>query len=69
VPETLKEQLSIGGCLVIPVGPERRAQRLLLVTRQSEHDFDQKRLSHVRFVPLIGEEGWDKNQDRWLGIF
>jgi protein-L-isoaspartate(D-aspartate) O-methyltransferase len=69
VPETLKEQLTIGGHLVIPVGPERRAQRLLRVTRQSEHDYEKKRLSHVRFVPLIGEQGWDKNRDGWLGIF
>ena len=36
VPESLKEQLKIGGRLVIPVGTDRRVQELVRVTRVSE---------------------------------
>jgi protein-L-isoaspartate(D-aspartate) O-methyltransferase len=68
-PEALKEQLVVGGHLVIPIGSEQRSQRLVRVTRQSKHQYTQETLSHVRFVPLIGEQGWEKEQRRWSGIF
>ncbi|TFG87630.1 MAG: protein-L-isoaspartate(D-aspartate) O-methyltransferase [Chromatiales bacterium] len=58
VPEALKSQLKIGGCLVIPVGLDRRLQELLRVTRLSEHEYKTEELLDVRFVPLVGEEGW-----------
>ena len=57
VPETLKHQLAIGGRLVMPVGM-RDHQRLVKLTRRSERHFEKERLLSVRFVPLIGEEGW-----------
>lgn len=57
VPESLLEQLAEGGSLVIPVGSDQRAQSLLRVTRRGDH-FDQENLGGVRFVPLIGVEGW-----------
>jgi len=66
VPQALKEQLVIGGRLVLPVGSEQRAQRLVRLTRLNESEFDREDLSHVRFVPLIGEEGWEKESRRWL---
>ncbi|MEZ5573839.1 MAG: protein-L-isoaspartate(D-aspartate) O-methyltransferase [Halioglobus sp.] len=59
VPDTLKQQLAIGGRLVIPVGSSLRTQKLLRVTRISEHDFEQEDLGSVRFVPLIGAAGWE----------
>lgn len=59
VPDSLKEQLSVGGRLVIPVGLEQGAQRLILITRRSDQQFDRKELGDVRFVPLLGQEGWD----------
>jgi protein-L-isoaspartate(D-aspartate) O-methyltransferase len=59
VPESLTAQLAIGGRLVVPVGASQRAQRLVRVTRQSESAFDREVLAEVRFVPLIGEEGWE----------
>jgi protein-L-isoaspartate(D-aspartate) O-methyltransferase len=58
VPEPLKEQLKIGGRLVIPVGQDPRVQELVRVTRISENEYKQEDLADVRFVPLIGDEGW-----------
>jgi protein-L-isoaspartate(D-aspartate) O-methyltransferase len=58
VPEALKNQLKIGGRLVIPVGADRGLQELVRVTRLSEHEFDTEDLADVRFVPLVGAEGW-----------
>lgn len=58
VPETLKSQLKIGGSMVIPIGSDRR-QQLVRVTRQSETEFTTKSIAEVRFVPLIGDEGWE----------
>jgi protein-L-isoaspartate(D-aspartate) O-methyltransferase len=58
VPESLKAQLKIGGRLVIPVGADRRLQELVRVTRVSEHEYPMEELADVRFVPLVGAEGW-----------
>jgi protein-L-isoaspartate(D-aspartate) O-methyltransferase len=58
VPESLKAQLKVGGRLVIPVGADRRVQELVRVTRVSEHQYTTTELADVRFVPLVGEEGW-----------
>lgn len=62
VPPSLVEQLRDGGRLVIPVGPETRGQRLLRVRKLAD-GIDQEDLGDVRFVPLIGDEGWS-NPDR-----
>jgi protein-L-isoaspartate(D-aspartate) O-methyltransferase len=59
VPESLKQQLKIGGRLVIPVGADQRAQELVRVTRISTSEYRSEDIADVRFVPLIGEEGWD----------
>ena len=58
IPESLKEQLKIGGRLVIPVGRDPKVQELVRVTRVSESEFRREDLADVRFVPLIGHEGW-----------
>jgi protein-L-isoaspartate(D-aspartate) O-methyltransferase len=58
VPEALKQQLKIGGRLVIPVGKDRRIQELVRVTRLSEKNYKTEDIAEVRFVPLIGKEGW-----------
>jgi len=57
IPETLKQQLAVGGRLVIPVGREIH-QTLMLVRRTGEDTFEQEDHGAVTFVPLIGEEGW-----------
>lgn len=59
VPESLKEQLKVGGRLVIPVGLDRRSQELVRVTRVSANAYRSEDIADVRFVPLIGEEGWE----------
>jgi protein-L-isoaspartate(D-aspartate) O-methyltransferase len=58
IPDSLKQQLKIGGRMVIPVGENREFQELLRVTRVSETKFETEDLAAVRFVPLIGAEGW-----------
>jgi protein-L-isoaspartate(D-aspartate) O-methyltransferase len=58
VPESLKEQLKIGGRLVIPVGADQRSQELVRVVRVSKNKYRSEDIADVRFVPLIGEEGW-----------
>src|SRR6184192_1841270 len=40
VPDSLKEQLKVGGRLVIPVGSDLRAQELVRVTRIGEDQFN-----------------------------
>lgn len=59
VPESLQQQLKIGGRLVIPVGTEVRAQELVRVARLSQTEFQREDLADVRFVPLLGKEGWE----------
>jgi len=58
VPESLKHQLAVGGHLVIPVGSEHGAQSLIRITRLAEDEFRTEDLGGVRFVPLLGEQGW-----------
>jgi protein-L-isoaspartate(D-aspartate) O-methyltransferase len=64
VPEALKRQLSIGGTLVMPVGEPGAVQSLVKVTRTGEDSYRTDDLGPVRFVPLIGAEGWDERGRR-----
>ncbi len=53
VPESLLEQLSVGGRMVIPVGTTTSGtQKLKLITR-SASGFEEQTLSAVHFVPLL----------------
>ena len=63
VPQSLKEQLKVGGRLVIPVGTDPRAQELVRVTRLSDSDYRTEDIADVRFVPLVGEEGWSPDAE------
>lgn len=58
VPKTLREQLVTGGRLVIPVGPSSYFQMLIRVRRVNEHEYRSEDLCGVRFVPLVGADGW-----------
>jgi protein-L-isoaspartate(D-aspartate) O-methyltransferase len=53
VPRALKDQLAIGGSLVMPVGSEH-GQQLKRIIRNGAHDFEEEDLGAVIFVPLIG---------------
>lgn len=56
VPQALTDQLAPGGRLVIPIG-NADVQQLVRVTRTPE-GLMREELDPVRFVPLIGAQGW-----------
>ncbi|MCX7907792.1 MAG: protein-L-isoaspartate(D-aspartate) O-methyltransferase [Bacteroidetes bacterium] len=62
IPEPLLEQLAIGGRLVIPVG-DAQDQRMYRVQRLSQTAWQQEIRYAFRFVPLIGEEGWQEDPE------
>jgi protein-L-isoaspartate(D-aspartate) O-methyltransferase len=66
VPMALKEQLAVGGRLVIPVGRSRNRQTLLRVVRSAPDAYETDDLGAVMFVPLIGAHGWAR-RDRGSG--
>ena len=51
-PEALTDQLAVGGLLVIPMGDDRRHQRVVRFTRTVD-GVDAEDLWPVRFVPLL----------------
>jgi protein-L-isoaspartate(D-aspartate) O-methyltransferase len=57
VPKPLKDQLAIGGRLVIPVG-SRATQVLYILTKKDVDEFEIEKIPAFQFVPLIGIEGW-----------
>jgi protein-L-isoaspartate(D-aspartate) O-methyltransferase len=58
VPQPLIDQLADGGRLVMPVGEPGWVQELVKVTKGPKGKLIHENLGAVRFVPLIGEEGW-----------
>ena len=56
-PQSLLQQLTIGGRIVIPHG-DASHQTLARITRKDERNFIEENLGDVRFVPLLGAEGW-----------
>ncbi len=54
IPEQLLLQLAIGGKLVIPLGAQSDEQRLTVVHRVSDHQFETEELEMVMFVPFLG---------------
>lgn len=58
VPEDLVKQLNVGGRLVVPVG-DQLSQVMVRITRVSEDEYKEEQFRHFKFVPLIGEKGWD----------
>jgi len=65
VPEALVAQLAVGGRLVIPVGDEKSMQTLVHITRAADGSLRREDLGDVRFVPLIGAQGWA--DEPWTG--
>jgi protein-L-isoaspartate(D-aspartate) O-methyltransferase len=60
VPPALLDQLAPGGRLVIPIGPDPRTQSLVRVRRRPDGGHVREELGGVRFVPLIGAQGWNE---------
>jgi protein-L-isoaspartate(D-aspartate) O-methyltransferase len=52
IPESLVDQLAMGGRMVVPVGPEGQ-QQLMRLTRR-EQGIEKRSLGAVAFVPLLG---------------
>lgn len=59
VPQALYEQLAEGGRIVVPRG-SRDGQELVLVVRTADGPVERAVLP-VRFVPLLGDEGFGEN--------
>jgi protein-L-isoaspartate(D-aspartate) O-methyltransferase len=51
LPEALRQQLNVGGILVVPVGEE--VQTMLKISRLSLTEFREERLGDFRFVPFL----------------
>lgn len=52
VPQALKDQLKVGGRMVIPVG-DRHSQKMLLITKSSSSEYQELKLDEFSFVPLL----------------
>ena len=59
IPNSLIEQLSPNGFMIIPVG-EKGYQRLTLVTKDSQNRVTTEHIGDVTFVELVGEHGWNQ---------
>ncbi len=55
IPQILKNQLKIGGRMVLPVGTTD--QEIVLVIRESEKEFHEEHFSGFVFVPMVGKYG------------
>lgn len=62
IPPTLRAQLKPGGRLVMPICNNEHNHSLVRLTRASDGADVIDNLMAVRFVPLIGAEGWSPEQ-------
>jgi len=53
LPQTLADQLAVGGIMVVPIGAERGDQVLERITKQADGTLQRETLIDVRFVPLV----------------
>ena len=58
IPQPLLDQLAEGGRLLIPIG-DRDEQKLVVATRK-DGKIELRDEAPMRFVPLIGHHGWDR---------
>ncbi|MDD4170236.1 MAG: protein-L-isoaspartate O-methyltransferase, partial [Desulfotomaculaceae bacterium] len=59
IPQSLVDQLKPSGRIVVPVG-DKVTQELLILHKKVDGGTAMENVGAVRFVPLIGDEGWDK---------
>ena len=53
VPPKLVEQLKTGGLMVLPVGEEKKSQRMLRVTKNADGSYDEEWFDYFSFVPML----------------
>jgi protein-L-isoaspartate(D-aspartate) O-methyltransferase len=53
IPSALLKQLTVGGRLVIPIGPIGEVQQLTVITRDDQEHYTYENKGAVRFVPLL----------------
>jgi len=58
VPKSLIGQLADDGRIVMPIGEPGWVQKLVKIAKTKGGSLEESDLGGVRFVPLIGEEGW-----------
>ena len=58
VPKSWIAQLKPGGRIVMPIGDPHESQSLIKVTKRDNGSLEREDLGGVRFVPLIGREGF-----------
>lgn len=57
MPITLLDQLSLGGSMIVPVGPTS-VQDLILIEKRMDGSIKEKTIEKVRFVEFVGKYGW-----------
>lgn len=62
IPPALLAQLKPGGRLVMPIHDQESGQSLVRLTRAKDGADVTEKLLPVRFVPLIGAEGWSPDE-------
>ena len=60
--DLLMDQLANGGLAILPVGPQN--EQTLVAVRRNGETLNQEQITPVRFVPLIGQEGWPDERDQ-----
>ena len=63
IPQTLIDQMKIGGRLVLPVGTY--FQKLKVITKMSDGDVVEENIISVRFVPMIHSKGTPMNSSKF----
>jgi protein-L-isoaspartate(D-aspartate) O-methyltransferase len=58
VPAPLLEQMAVGGRLLVPIG--RGDEQVLRMYNRTEAGIQSRELGAVRFVPLLGQHGWQR---------
>lgn len=58
VPQSLLNQLKVGGILVIPVGGAQ-SQKMVRIIKHEENEFSKEEFEQFKFVPLLGKSGWN----------
>lgn len=67
IPPSLRAQLRPGGRLVMPVRDPECGQALVRMVRGDDGNDEVESIQPVRFVPLIGAEGWPDERSAIVG--